>query len=149
MERLLAPPPRLPAASRWWRHDEGLGSLLAACRATLVADDADGLRVALAEQLAWASCLVSGVHVRLSGQDVERGTFSHRHCVVHDQKEFGGKYSPLKHIDPTQAAFNACNSSLSEFAVLGFELGFSLENPASLVGPPTTHPTGPHPLLSP
>ena len=44
-----------------------------------------------------------------------------------------GRYSPLKHIDPTQAQFNACNSSLSEFAVLGFELGYSLENPASLV----------------
>jgi len=88
---------------------------------------------ALAEQLAWGTLLLEGNHVRISGQDVERGTFSHRHCVVHDQKVFGDKYSPLKHIDPSQAAFNACNSSLSEFAVLGFELGFSLENPASLV----------------
>ncbi len=66
-------------------------------------------------------------------QDVERGTFSHRHAVVHDQKKFGDKYSPLKHIDPSQAQFQACNSSLSEFGVLGFELGYSLENPASLV----------------
>ena len=69
----------------------------------------------------WAACLVSGVHVRLSGQDVERGTFSHRHCVVHDQKALGNRYAPLKHIDPNQAEFNACNSSLSEFGVLGFE----------------------------
>jgi len=52
---------------------------------------------------------------------------------VHDQKAFGDQYVPLRHIDPTQAGFEACNSSLSEFAVLGFELGFSLENPRSLV----------------
>ena len=107
---------------------------------------------ALAEQLAWGTLLLEGNHVRISGQDVERGTFSHRHCVVHDQKAFlngplavkrrggelptwqqDGKYAPLKHIDPNQAEFNACNSSLSEFAVLGFELGYSLENPASLI----------------
>jgi len=88
---------------------------------------------ALAEQLAWGTLLLEGNHVRISGQDVERGTFSHRHCVVHDQKQYGSKYAPLRHIDPAQAQFNACNSSLSEFAVLGFELGYSLENPASLV----------------
>ena len=88
---------------------------------------------ALAEQLAWASCLVSGVHVRLSGQDVERGTFSHRHAVIHDQKRFGERYVPLQHLSPTQAPFEICNSSLSEFAVLGFELGCSLERIPSLI----------------
>jgi len=92
-----------------------------------------GIDWALAEQLAWGTLLLEGNHVRISGQDVERGTFSHRHCVVHDQKNFGEKYAPLKHIDPSQADFMACNSSLSEFAVLGFELGYSLENPASLI----------------
>jgi 2-oxoglutarate dehydrogenase E1 component len=92
-----------------------------------------GIDWALAEQLAWGTLLYEGNHVRISGQDVERGTFSHRHCVVHDQKKFGEKYAPLRSIDPSQAAFNSCNSSLSEFAVLGFELGYSLENPASLV----------------
>jgi len=92
-----------------------------------------GIDWALAEQLAWGSLLLEGNHVRISGQDVERGTFSHCHCVVHDQKAFGDKYSPLTSIDPAQAQFHACNSSLSEFAVLGFELGYSLENPASLV----------------
>jgi len=71
--------------------------------------------------------------VRISGQDVERGTFSHRHAVVHDQVKWGQKYSPLKHLSPSQAAFSAVNSSLSEFAVLGFELGYCMENPASLV----------------
>jgi len=92
-----------------------------------------GIDWALAEQLAWGSLLVEGNHVRISGQDVERGTFSHRHCVVHDQKDFGRKYTPLSNITQGQAQFSACNSSLSEFAVLGFELGFSLENPASLI----------------
>jgi 2-oxoglutarate dehydrogenase E1 component len=71
--------------------------------------------------------------VRISGQDVERGTFSHRHCVIHDQKNFPNKYTALNNIDPQQAQFHACNSSLSEYAVLGFELGYSLENPAALV----------------
>jgi len=92
-----------------------------------------GVDWALAEQLAWGTLLNEGNHVRISGQDVERGTFSHRHAVIHDQKEFPNKYVPLRNIGPDQAAFTAVNSSLSEFAVLGFELGYSLENPASLV----------------
>ena len=92
-----------------------------------------GIDWAVGEQLAWGTLLAEGNHVRISGQDVERGTFSHRHSVIHDQKNFGEKYVPLRHIDPNQAQFNACNSSLSEFGVLGFELGYSLENPRSLV----------------
>ena len=67
---------------------------------------------ALAEQLAWASCLVGGVHVRMSGQDVERGTFSHRHAVVHDQRDFLA-YVPLRHLSSSQAPFEIVNSSLS------------------------------------
>ena len=101
-------------------------------RAAMI-ENGKGIDWALAEQLAWGTLLHEGNHVRISGQDVERGTFSHRHCVVHDQKAYGNKYRPLQNISPSQADFNACNSSLSEFAVLGFELGFSLENPASLV----------------
>jgi len=101
-------------------------------RAKMV-EDGNGIDWALAEQLAWASLLVEGNHVRISGQDVERGTFSHRHAVVHDQVDWPRKYSPLTQIDPTQAAFTAVNSSLSEFAVLGFELGYALENPRSLI----------------
>ena len=93
----------------------------------------DAIDWALAEQLAWASCLVSGVHVRLSGQDVERGTFSHRHAVLHDQQRFDERFVPLAHLSPSQAPFEICNSSLSEFAVLGFELGCSLERQASLI----------------
>jgi len=88
---------------------------------------------AVAEQLAWGSLLLEGNHVRISGQDVERGTFSHRHAVIHDQANWPRTYLPLQNVDPGQAAFMACNSSLSEFAVLGFELGYALENPASLI----------------
>lgn len=87
---------------------------------------------ALAEQLAFGSLLVEDIHVRISGQDVERGTFSHRHAVVHDQ-ETGATAMPLSKVSPDQAAFIACNSSLSEFAVLGFELGYSLESPNQLI----------------
>lgn len=76
----------------------------------------------------------AGNHVRLSGQDVERGTFSHRHAVVHDQKN-GNKFTPLAHVFQGQrpGQFTVSNSSLSEFGILGFELGYSLENPNSLV----------------
>jgi 2-oxoglutarate dehydrogenase E1 component len=87
---------------------------------------------ALAEQLAWGTLMKEGNHVRISGQDVERGTFSHRHCVVHDQMD-GSKYVPLNALEHGQASFMACNSSLSEYGVLGFELGYALENPSSLI----------------
>ncbi|KAE8701551.1 2-oxoglutarate dehydrogenase, E1 component isoform 5 [Hibiscus syriacus] len=75
-----------------------------------------------------------GNHVRLTGQDVERGTFSHRHSVIHDQ-ETGEQYCPLDRVTINQNAemFTVSNSSLSEFGVLGFELGYSMENPNSLV----------------
>ena len=67
-------------------------------------------------------------------QDVERGTFSHRHAVLHDQAT-GAKYTPLQHVFKGQkpGQFTVSNSSLSEYGVLGFELGYSLENPNSLV----------------
>eukprot|EP01103_Thecamoeba_quadrilineata_P018469 TRINITY_DN703_c0_g2_i1.p1 TRINITY_DN703_c0_g2~~TRINITY_DN703_c0_g2_i1.p1 ORF type:complete len:1022 (+),score=246.03 TRINITY_DN703_c0_g2_i1:105-3170(+) len=91
-----------------------------------------GLDWATAEALAFGSLLEEGVHVRLSGQDVERGTFSHRHSVLHDQKT-NDKYVPLNNISSQQETFEVTNSSLSEYAVLGFELGYSLENPNALV----------------
>ncbi|GAA0152658.1 dehydrogenase [Lithospermum erythrorhizon] len=94
----------------------------------------EGIDWAVGEALAFATLLVEGNHVRLSGQDVERGTFSHRHSVVHDQ-ETGEKYCPLDHVnmDQNPEMFTVSNSSLSEFGVLGFELGYSMENPNSLV----------------
>lgn len=94
----------------------------------------EGLDWGTAEALAFGTLLCEGNHVRLSGQDVERGTFSHRHAVLKDQKT-GEGYTPLAHVYPDQkpGQFTVSNSSLSEFGVLGFELGYSLENPNSLV----------------
>ncbi|KAG0477476.1 hypothetical protein HPP92_014317 [Vanilla planifolia] len=94
----------------------------------------EGIDWAVGEALAFATLIVEGNHVRLSGQDVERGTFSHRHAVIHDQ-ETGEKYCPLDHLIMNQndEMFTVSNSSLSEFAVLGFEMGYSMENPNSLV----------------
>ncbi|CAH8642237.1 unnamed protein product [Heterobilharzia americana] len=88
---------------------------------------------ALGELFAYGSLLKEGFHVRLSGQDVERGTFSHRHCVLHDQEVDKKTFVPLNHLYPSQAPFTVCNSSLSEYAVMGFELGYSLTNPNALV----------------
>ena len=88
---------------------------------------------ALGESMAIASVLLDGHHVRLSGQDVERGTFSHRHHVLHDQEKDLVFHVPLNYLHPTQGHYTICNSSLSEFAALGFELGYSTTNPNSLV----------------
>ncbi|XP_025204789.1 2-oxoglutarate dehydrogenase, mitochondrial isoform X5 [Melanaphis sacchari] len=88
---------------------------------------------ALGEAMAFGSLLKDGIHVRLSGQDVERGTFSHRHHVLHHQLVDKATYRPLCNLYPDQAPYTVCNSSLSEFAVLGFELGFSMTNPNALV----------------
>ncbi|KAJ2462241.1 2-oxoglutarate dehydrogenase E1 component [Coemansia sp. RSA 2322] len=91
-----------------------------------------GIDWAAAEALAFGSLLLEGKHVRLSGQDCERGTFSHRHAVLHDQTN-ERQYVPLASMSPTQAPFSVSNSSLSEYGVLGYELGYSLANPNALV----------------
>ncbi|XP_031659102.1 2-oxoglutarate dehydrogenase, mitochondrial isoform X1 [Oncorhynchus kisutch] len=88
---------------------------------------------ALGEYMAFGSLLKEGTHIRLSGQDVERGTFSHRHHVLHDQKIDRRICIPMNHISPNQAPYTVCNSSLSEYGVLGFELGFALASPNALV----------------
>jgi len=84
-----------------------------------------------AEALAFGSLLVEGTPVRLSGQDCERGTFSHRHAVLHDA-ETDANYAPLQHLGPKQAQFCVYNSLLSEVAVLGFDYGYSLDYPGML-----------------
>lgn len=86
---------------------------------------------AMGEALAYATLLNEGVPVRLSGQDCERGTFSHRHAVllVEDTEE---KYVPLNHVGEFQAQFQCYNSLLSEYAVLGFEYGYACATPQGL-----------------
>jgi 2-oxoglutarate dehydrogenase E1 component len=85
-----------------------------------------------AEHLSFGSILESGFKVRISGQDAQRGTFTHRHAVLVDT-ENGNKYAPLSNISPSQGQFEVINSSLSEYSVLGFEYGYSLANPGALV----------------
>jgi 2-oxoglutarate dehydrogenase E1 component len=86
----------------------------------------------MAEMLAYGTLLLDGNMVRISGQDCGRGTFSHRHAVVVDQKT-GAEYSPLRHLRVTQTEFRVYDSPLSEAGVLGFEFGFSLDYPDALV----------------
>jgi 2-oxoglutarate dehydrogenase E1 component len=87
---------------------------------------------AAAESLAFASLAVEGHPIRMSGQDSERGTFSQRHVVLHDYED-GHTYMPLQHLAPDQARVEIYNSPLSEAGVLGFEYGYSLDAPGSLV----------------
>jgi 2-oxoglutarate dehydrogenase E1 component len=91
-----------------------------------------GIEFAHAESLALASLLTDGVHVRMTGQDTERGTFSQRHLVLHDEKT-GLKYAPIQHLDDAKAPFELHNSPLSENACLGFEYGYASSKPESLV----------------
>jgi len=112
-----------------------------------MAERGTGIDWGTAEAMAFGTLLLEGNHVRITGQDVQRGTFSHRHAVVKDQ-DTEEEYTPLnaiaKRVDEsapkevltrpdTQAGFTCRNSILSEFGVLGFEVGYSLENPNSLV----------------
>ncbi len=85
-----------------------------------------------AENLAYASLLEEGYQVRISGQDCGRGTFFHRHSVLHNQKD-GGSYTPLMNLYPNQPTFLVIDSILSEEAVLGFEYGYSTAEPNGLV----------------
>ncbi|HEU4725826.1 MAG TPA: 2-oxoglutarate dehydrogenase E1 component [Candidatus Eisenbacteria bacterium] len=87
---------------------------------------------ASAEAAAFASLVDQGFRVRLTGQDSERGTFSHRHAVLHDVED-GKTYTALQNIAPTQAPFEIANSPLAESAPIGFEYGYSLEWPDGLV----------------
>lgn len=85
-----------------------------------------------AEALAFASLLAEGAPIRLTGQDTERGTFSHRHAVLHDPHT-GADYVPLQHVSGAKASFEVHNSPLSEYACLGFEYGYSSSIPKALV----------------
>lgn len=103
-------------------------------RLQMVTDSPDVKRIdwGMAETLAYATLLWEGKHIRLSGQDSRRGTFSHRHAMWVDQSS-NQKYVPLKHLKEGQGSFDIFDSSLSEYAVLGFEYGYSLSYPEALV----------------
>ncbi|HEX7243943.1 MAG TPA: multifunctional oxoglutarate decarboxylase/oxoglutarate dehydrogenase thiamine pyrophosphate-binding subunit/dihydrolipoyllysine-residue succinyltransferase subunit [Solirubrobacterales bacterium] len=91
-----------------------------------------GIEFGHAEALAFASLLTEGVHIRLTGQDTERGTFSHRHLVLHDEKT-GLEYCPMQNLADSRAPFEIYNSPLSETACLGFEYGYSAATPNALI----------------
>jgi len=91
-----------------------------------------GIDFGQAEALAFGSLLGDGVHIRLTGQDTERGTFSHRHLVLHDENT-GLKYTPVQNLAGAKAPFELYNSPLSEIACLGFEYGYSAATPSALV----------------
>ncbi len=95
-------------------------------------ESGEGLDWAMGEALAFGSLLEEGVPIRLSGQDCERGTFSHRHSVIIDQ-ENEQKYCLLNELSDKQAGYEVINSNLSEFAVLGYEYGYSSAEPNALV----------------
>jgi len=90
------------------------------------------LNWAAAELLAYGSLLVENKIVRISGQDTERGTFSHRHAVLKDSNT-NEKYNSLDHIDQDQEKFRIYNTLLSEYAALGFEFGYAMANPSAIV----------------
>ncbi len=94
--------------------------------------DANNLDWALAELCSYGSILLEGSDVRMSGQDVKRGTFSHRHAIFRDAKTYK-EYNRLQEIEGNNSKFRIFNSFLSEFAVLGFEYGYSLASPSTLV----------------
>ncbi|MEX0686166.1 MAG: multifunctional oxoglutarate decarboxylase/oxoglutarate dehydrogenase thiamine pyrophosphate-binding subunit/dihydrolipoyllysine-residue succinyltransferase subunit [Balneolales bacterium] len=101
-------------------------------RHQIVANNEKKIDWGFAEALAFGSILKEGIPIRLSGQDSERGTFSHRHAVLHGTNK-KQKFTPLNNLSDDQAKFSIYNSLLSEFAVLGFEFGYSSTNLDNLV----------------
>ena len=97
-----------------------------------VAVEAGGIDWGHAESLAYASLLVEGIPIRLTGQDTERGTFAQRHLVLHDHRT-NETYTPMQNLDDASASFDVFNSPLSEYACMGFEHGYSAAAPEALV----------------
>ncbi|HEM46879.1 MAG TPA: 2-oxoglutarate dehydrogenase E1 component, partial [Alphaproteobacteria bacterium] len=130
VERLAQIAEGLGALPSYFRVHPKLQTLVERRRKTI----AEGTPIdwGMGEALAFGSLLLEGTSVRLSGQDSSRGTFSHRHAVFMDQ-ESGEEYAPLAHLSGTQARFEVYDSLLSEAAVLGFEYGYSLADPTTLV----------------
>ena len=113
-----------------FRLNPKIARQLEAKRAAIEAGE--GIDWATAEALAIGSLCAEGTHVRMTGQDSGRGTFSQRHAVLVDQ-ETEARYVPIDHVSPGQAPFEIIDSPLSEAAVVGFEYGYSLADPSTLV----------------
>jgi 2-oxoglutarate dehydrogenase E1 component len=109
-----------------------LGKVLQRRREALADADAHAIDWAAAEELAFASILTDGVFIRLTGQDVERGTFGHRHATYRDVAT-GRTFTPFQALPQARAAFEVFNSPLSEAAALGFEYGYNVQAPERLV----------------
>jgi 2-oxoglutarate dehydrogenase E1 component len=120
----------LVTVSEGFRLNPKIARQLDAKRAAIEAGE--GIDWATAEALAIASLCAEGTHVRMSGQDTGRGTFSQRHAVLVDQ-ESEERYVPINHVSLGQAPFEIIDSPLSEAAVVGFEYGYSLADPSTLV----------------
>jgi 2-oxoglutarate dehydrogenase E1 component len=127
--RLRALNEQLLRVPDWFTPHPKLMKQLERRRETL---DEGGIDWGQAEALAYASLLVDGIPVRLTGQDTERGTFSHRHAVLHDVNT-GATFTPMQHLDDAVASFEIYNSPLSEYACVGFEYGYSAAAPEALV----------------
>jgi len=97
-----------------------------------VLESGEGVDWGTAENLAFGTLLIEGTRCRLTGQDVRRGTFSHRHAVIFDENT-GRRYTRLGHLSPDQAQLEIYDSPLSEVGVVGFEWGYSLDSPDALV----------------
>lgn len=123
LQHLLTLPADFNALSKFNRLLKGTRKLM----------DRGVLDWGMAELLAYGSILLENKDVRMSGQDVRRGTFSHRHAVLIDVKDANKEYNRLNHIDEQQGKFRIFNSLLSEFAVLGFEYGYAMASPNTLV----------------
>lgn len=121
---------KIASAPDGFHVHRNLKRILAGRKKTI--DEGKNIDWSTAEALAFGTLALEGHHVRVSGQDVERGTFSQRHAVLHDQ-ENENTWVPLNNLEPDQARFVISNSSLSEFGVLGFEYGYSLSSPNALV----------------
>jgi 2-oxoglutarate dehydrogenase E1 component len=128
-ERLRSLNEQLLRVPDWFTPHPKLMKQLERRRETL---DEGGIDWGQAEALAFASLLVDGIPIRITGQDTERGTFAHRHAVLHDLNT-GATYTPMQHLDEAIASFEIHNSPLSEYACVGFEYGYSAAAPEALV----------------
>ncbi|MBC8099572.1 MAG: 2-oxoglutarate dehydrogenase E1 component, partial [Armatimonadetes bacterium] len=131
-DRLLAINNALKVPEGFGFYSKRLENTIRARRDTLNDPHAKTIDWATAEELAFASILEEGIAIRLTGQDTERGTFSHRHAILSDAQT-GIKYTPLQELALATAAFEVRNSPLSEAAALGFEYGYNVQEPNRLV----------------